>query len=93
MNKPAETIVTKSEHTVYRIVDSEAVIVEPQNGLVNVVNEVGSRIWELVDGKRSAAQIADIISSEYEISPKTALQDTSEFLNEMAANGLVKLAN
>lgn len=79
----------RSEKAVYRMVDGEAVIVEPQNGLVNVINETGSRIWELVDGKRSVAQIADIISSEYETSAQTALKDTTAFFDEMSKNGLI----
>ena len=80
---------SRSEKAVYRMVDGEAVIVEPQNGLVNVTNETGSRMWELADGKRSVAQIADIISSEYETSAKTASKDATEFFDEMSKNGLI----
>ncbi len=58
-------IVARSEHVVSRMVDGEAVIVEPQKGLVNVVTTVGSRIWELVDGARTAADIADMIATEW----------------------------
>jgi hypothetical protein len=91
MTISAKETVSRAANAVYRMVDGEAVIVEPQNGLVNVINEAGSRIWELIDNKRSASQIADIISSEYEISAKIALEDTIAFLDEMAEKGLVKL--
>lgn len=91
MNISQEMIVIRTESAVSRMVDGEAVIVEPQNGLVNVINETGSRIWELID-KKSVKQIADIISSEYEISAEAALRDTTAFLSEMAEKGLVKPA-
>ena len=93
MSFSPETKPERSEKAVYRMVDGEAVIVEPQNGMVNVINEVGSRIWELTDGRRSVAQIADIISSEHEISTKTALKDAIEFLEEMSEKGLIKISH
>ena len=37
----------KSEDTASRIIDGEAVIVIPQKGVVTVLNETGSGIWQL----------------------------------------------
>ena len=91
MNISPEMIVNRSDNTVYRMVDGEAVIVEPLNGLVNVINEIGSQIWELIDGKRSAGKIAEIITSEYEVSSQIAMDDTLQFLAEMSEKKLVKI--
>lgn len=67
-----------------RIVDGEAVVVLADAGQVNVLNPVGTRIWELADGTRSVGQIADAIVTEYEVTPQTALQDVTEFLQSLA---------
>ncbi|OGV69350.1 MAG: hypothetical protein A2283_08160 [Lentisphaerae bacterium RIFOXYA12_FULL_48_11] len=82
----------KTENAVYRIVDEQAVIVEPKKGLVNVVNDVGSRIWTEIDGNHSVGQIAGIITSEYAISASQALKDTAEFLNELENNQLITVS-
>ena len=91
MNIPGEAKPARAQNTVYRMVDGEAVVVEPQNGLVNVINDVGSRIWELTDGRRSVTQIAAIIAGEYETTESTALKDTTEFFAEMLEKQLVQL--
>jgi hypothetical protein len=45
------------------------------------LNEVGSRIWELIDEKTTAGQIRDKIVEEYEITAGEAEADLAEFLN------------
>ena len=79
----------RSEHAVSRLFGDEAVIVESRKGLVNVVNVVGSRIWELADGAHTADDIAGIIGSEYDVTPDAARKDTLAFLEDMASKGLI----
>lgn len=67
----------------------EAVLVLPALGQIKVLNEVGMRVWDLLDGSRSAAQIADVICSEYEVGPEQALSDVLVFLTELRAKGLL----
>jgi hypothetical protein len=52
----------RSEDTASRVVDGEAVIVIPQKGVVTVLNETGSGIWQLLDGRNS---IEDITNKRY----------------------------
>ncbi len=47
------------------------------------LNEVGSRIWELIDEKTTAGQIRDKIVEEYEITAAEAEADLDEFLNTL----------
>jgi Coenzyme PQQ synthesis protein D (PqqD) len=73
----------KSLHTASRIIDRQAVVVIPREGQVNILNQVGSRIWELADGKKSLDEIAVIISDEFEVEPEAAYLDTGEFVREL----------
>ena len=66
-----------------RIVDDSAVIVLADTGQVNVFNAVGTRIWDLIDGKRTPQDIARVIQSEYDVSPETATQDVEAFLKAL----------
>ena len=72
-----------------RGVENEAVLLLPEQGEVKVLNEVGARIWFLVDGSRSIADIAAVISAEYEVALSEAEEDTLAFLQELAERGLV----
>ncbi len=66
-----------------RIVDGSAVIVLSDSGTVTVLNEVGTRVWELIDGARSVGAIAQTIESEYEVSLEQATQDVDELLQRL----------
>ena len=85
------TVVKRSPEAVFRVVDGEAVIVEPGRGLVNVVNEVGTRVWEWMDGVRSVDDIARLVCDEFEVTPEEATRDILEFVNELIDNKLVEI--
>ncbi|MBI4787235.1 MAG: PqqD family protein [Chloroflexi bacterium] len=63
-----------------RVVDGSAVVVLADSGEVNVLNAVGTRIWELADGSRSVREIADAIHAEFDVSAQDALRDAETFL-------------
>lgn len=88
---PDTTIPVKTDRSVARIVDGEAVVVEPGNGLLNVINKVGTRIWELTDGKRTVREIAEQVAGDFDVARDRALADTIEFLQDLNAKGLVIL--
>lgn len=56
---------------------------------VYTLNDVGSFIWDLLDGRRSAHAIAEAVSSEYDVTLDRALQDVDELLSELESKGLV----
>ncbi|MCB0077625.1 MAG: PqqD family peptide modification chaperone [Anaerolineales bacterium] len=72
-----------------RLFDGEAVLVDTDKNVVRMLNEVGSRIWELVDGERSAHEIAEILSREYDVSLSEAQVSVNDFLVTLAAHELI----
>lgn len=88
---PDRTIVAKCPQAVARIVDGEAVVVEPGNGLVNIINAVGTRIWELTDGKRTVREIAARVAGDFDVPRAQALADALEFIRDLEEKGLVTI--
>ena len=76
-----------------RIIDGEAVIVLPESGQVNVLNEVGSRIWELIDGTHSVGEITEIIVAEYDVTAEQAERDVDEFIQELVEDKMLVLSD
>lgn len=70
---------------------NEAVLVLPALGQIKVLNEVGARVWQLVDGLRSVADIVSVICDEYEVQRESAAADTLSFLTELQGKGLLLL--
>lgn len=80
-----------SQTVVGQLLTDEAVLVLPEAGKVQVLNEVGARIWALIDGLRTLRQIAAVISAEYQVEPSQAEQDVLDFVGSLAQRGAVKL--
>jgi hypothetical protein len=57
---------------------------------VFTLNEVGSFIWELVDGRRSAQAIAEAVSAEFDVDLTRAGADVDELLTALEAKGLAR---
>lgn len=81
----------RSEGVASRIIDSEAVIVIPGAGLVRILNEVGSRIWQLSDGGNTIEGVINIISSEFDVSWEEAREDILDFIGELEEKDMVVL--
>jgi aminoglycoside phosphotransferase (APT) family kinase protein len=83
------TVLTKSPDAAYRTYDGQATIVLPSLARVNVLNEVGSAIWERIDGRRSLQEILDAIVGDYDISRDQALADLEQFIAALREHGMV----
>ena len=57
-------VVAKTPEAVSKIIGQEAVIILPAAGEIKVLNEVGARLWELVDGQRTIAELVAKICDE-----------------------------
>jgi pyrroloquinoline quinone biosynthesis protein D len=74
----------------FRIFEGQATIVLPDGSYIKVLNEVGSRIWDLIDGMRSAKELASIVAEEFDISPQAAERDVREFLDDLARHDMLE---
>jgi hypothetical protein len=64
-------------------VDGEAVLILADASEINVLNRVGSLIFELSDGAHSVNEIVDEITRQFDISREQAESDTLAFLAEL----------
>ena len=81
----------KSPKTAFRVMDGEAVVVIPEDNEVKILNEVGSRVWELIDGNRDITKITSLICNEFDISHETAREDIMKFIDELYHKKMVIL--
>lgn len=84
--------VTRAANVAWRIVDGAAVLVSPSSAVIQTLNPVGTRVWELADG-RSLEEIAEQIMNEFEVTRTQAMEDVREFVRTLDGKGLVSLAS
>ncbi len=70
-------------------VEGDAVLLDIESGEYFALNDVGGLVWDLCDGSRSVADVAELISTEFEVDQSTALNDALELLESLAGVGLV----
>ena len=74
----------------YKLVDGEALIVVSGSTAVHhVLNGVGARIWELLDGEHDFDTIYKLLAEEYDVDDAVAAKDLREFLQMLNDNGML----
>jgi hypothetical protein len=79
-----------NERTAHRIIDGKAVVITIDENQVHVLNGVGTRVWELCDG-RALDEIVDQIVLEFEVERSRALADVHAFARQLVAVGAAQL--
>lgn len=74
---------------IWQFMEDGVVLVLPEEGELRVLNEVGTTIWQLIDGQRTLQHIADELVSKYEVSPGEARKDLRAFIDQLEAGQLI----
>ena len=81
-------ILSKSPTSASRIIAGEAVILSLDTKVLRGLNVVGSRVWELIDGRRTVDDIIDVIVSEFDVARSQAVTDVNTFVRQLLDRGL-----
>ncbi|MEW6607296.1 MAG: PqqD family protein [bacterium] len=86
-----DKLVLRGSKTASRIVEGEAVIFTPEDSMIHSLNEVGTRIWELLEQEKTIEDIVRVICKEYEVEEKEAEQDIMGFIETLHDKKIVDL--
>jgi len=89
MSTAAPVLWQKNPALAWREIDDETVIISPQDSVMHELNNTGSFLWKNIDGDKSAAELAELLAANYEVTPDIALSDTQALLEEMSSRKLV----
>lgn len=94
MNIDVKSVYRRSEDVVSRHVGREAVLVPVRAhagalDFIYTLTPVAARIWSLLDGEHTVAQITDAICAEFDVDATTARDDIEELLRDLEGISLV----
>jgi hypothetical protein len=77
-----------SDRVASRKIVDEVILVPLRNSVAETeslysLNEVGARVYDLVDGQRPVRDIIAVIEEEFEVSFEQARDDVTEFLEQL----------
>jgi hypothetical protein len=79
------------KHQVSSDLGGEVAILDLDAGMYYGMDEVGARIWELVQEPRLVEEIQAVILDEYEVDPATGKRDVLALLQQLTDKGLVEV--
>jgi hypothetical protein len=82
-------VLRRNPNAAFRVYDGQATVVLPDRAMVHVLNELGSSVWEAIDGTRSVGQIIESVVDEYDVEPGRAHTEVLEFLAALLEQGMV----
>ena len=83
-----DTVYARNDRVVSRKIVDELILVPVQKKVADMetlytLNEVGARVYELIDGKRPVREIVQVITEEFDVDAARAEADVREFIDQL----------
>ena len=88
-----DSVVVVSNDQISADLAAEAAILNLKSGVYYGLDPVGARIWQLLHEPRTIAQIESVLALEYDVDVNQCAIDLLAFVEKLAAEGLVEVAN
>ena len=86
------SVITKNQEIDDTDLDGEKVMMNLDKGQYFMMNEVGSRIWEIISEPVNVKGIIDTLRSEYEVDEETCKDTVVEFLGRLNNADLISIS-
>ena len=86
-------VVVVAKDQISRDLDGEAVILNMKSGIYCGLNEVGARIWQLIQEPKSVKDVLDTLLEQYDIEPDRCEREVLALLQQMGERGLIEIKN
>ena len=88
-----EKYIARSTHAASRKLGDEVIIMSALDSTLFSLSEVAALIWQAADGNTPLSEIVRRVAEEFEVSPDAAYQDAESFVDELAANGILRISD
>lgn len=75
----------------FRLIDGEAVIITPRDGVMHTLNGVGTKVWAMLEKKPTFSELVDAVLESYQVKRDKVESDLGGFLQELLSKGMVEL--
>lgn len=84
-------IPVRSDEIVWRNLEGELVLLNPNSGKYYGMNAVGCSFWEQIDGKKTLAEIVDLLLAEYDVKREIIEKDIEELASVLEEKEIISL--
>jgi hypothetical protein len=87
----ADVIIKTTKDNIWRELDGEAVILNTKSGMFCGLNEVGMRIWQIIQKPTDVRNIRDTLLSEYNVERHQCERELLTLLQKMAKLKIIEV--
>ena len=96
MSIPLDACYRHDPNIVDRNIAGEVILVPIRNNVgdlesIYTLNETAARMWELLDGERTLAEVRDVIVAEFEVEAAGAEADLLELVEQLVEAEAIRL--
>ncbi|MCB0376872.1 MAG: PqqD family protein [Bdellovibrionales bacterium] len=91
MSKALNRVFKRNRNFPWQTLDSETVIIDPENQFSFELNEVGSLIWNHLDGQTSLSKIKERILETYDQNEEEVEMDLLSLVGQLAESHLIQM--
>ena len=91
MGIPFESRVVPPEDVMFRELDGEAVLLNLDNEAYYGLDDVGTRMWELLTSLPTIEVAVQQLLTEFDVTEQQLRTDVTKLLGELVENGLVRV--
>jgi hypothetical protein len=78
-----------TDQVIERVVEGEALLIHLSSGDYFSLDNVGTRVWENIDGTRTIQDLAELILMEYDVDRDQVVADVLRLAEQLADEGLL----
>jgi hypothetical protein len=75
---------------VFAELEGEAVLLDTETGIYFGLDEVGTRIWQLLSGGAAQQEVVAALHQEYDVAEARLRADVAAFMEALVSKGLVR---
>lgn len=79
-----------ADDVVFRVIGNQAVIQNISTRVCFNLDQIGTRMWELIADYRSREDVIAALLNEYDVEEKQLRRDVDRLIQQLIAKGLVK---
>lgn len=88
-----EYLIKNNKKIAYREIDGEIIIINLEKSTFHSLDPVASLIWNEANGKNKVKQIIEKVSQNFEVNTETAINDCTEFIDDLINKELAYLSS
>ncbi len=87
-----DTVIKRSENIAWQKFEDKVFIITPDDSMLHMLNETGTRIWEIIEKPKKISEIVEEILKEYDVTKEKAEQSVKRFISELIKKGICEIS-